>query len=164
MAGEITGVDEVANALGELRTACPEAARQAMYACAQRCKQTAFRYAPRSPTMANASSTLRRKKRSATRRYPGNLEKSIECESDERHASVFVAMNALCVSKGGFNYAKKIHDERGKTWHNLGAGSIAKGGGVGEKFIERGIRDNLDWCRRTLELKLKAVLSGKWKK
>lgn len=164
MAEEITGVDNLCRSLERLRTACPAAARQAMFVCAERCKQTAVRYAPRSPTMANASAALKRKKRSTQRRYPGNLEKSIECEFDERHASVFVAQNAFCVSKGGFNYAKKIHDERGKTWQRLGAGSIAKGAGVGEKFIERGIKDNIDWCLRAIEGRLKAVLAGTWRK
>lgn len=164
MANEITGVDNLCRSLERLRTACPAAARQAMSVCAERCKQTAVRYAPRSPTMANASAALKRKKRSTQRRYPGNLEKSIECEYDERHASVFVAQNAFCVSKYGFNYAKKIHDERGKSWQRLGAGSIAKGAGVGEKFIERGIKDNVAWCLRAIEGRLKAVLSGTWKK
>lgn len=160
---EITGIETLNKALADLRGVCPAAARQAMFVCAERCKQTAVRYAPRSPTMANHAKTLKRKKTTVSRKFPGNLEKSIECEYDEKHASVFVAMNALCVSKNGFNYAKKIHDERGKTWQRLGAGSIAKGGKVGEKFIERGIRDNADWCLRAIEGRLKAVLAGTWK-
>ena len=36
-------------------------------------------------------------------------------------------------------YAAKIHDEQGKSWRNLGVGSLAKGRGVGGKFIERAI-------------------------
>lgn len=161
---EITGVDDVCKALEQLRGVCPAAARQAMFVCAERCKQTAVRYAPRSPTMANHAKTLKRKHTTRSRKFPGNLEKSIECEYDEKHASVFVAQNAYCVSPKGFNYAKKIHDERGKTWHKLGAGSIAKGAGVGEKFIERGIRDNISWCLAAIEGRLKAVLAGTWRK
>jgi len=164
MAGEITGLEEVSRALSGLRNVCPEAARQAMFACAERCKQTAVRYAPRSPTMKNHSAgRLKRKKRTVSRKFPGNLEKSISCEHDERHASVYVATNALCVSKGGFNYAKKIHDERGKSWFKLGAGSVAKGGKVGEKYIERAIYDNVGWCLRAITGRLNAVLARTWR-
>jgi len=161
---EITGIEEVSRALGELRKVCPAAARQALFVCAERCKQTAVSYAPRSPTMKNHSGKLKRKKQTVSRKFPGNLEKSIEAEYDDNHASVFVAMNALCVSKGGFNYAKKIHDERGKTWQKLGAGSIAKGGKVGDKYIERAIKDNVDWCLRAITGRLQAVLKSTWHK
>ena len=53
----------------------------------------------------------------------------------------------------GYNYAPKIHDERGKTWQNLGPGSIAKNssGKVGDKFIERAIADNADAFFRILQ-------------
>ena len=83
--------------------------------CAQHCKAVAAAYAPRSPTMANHSAALKRKKRTTAHRYPGSLEKSIECESSADRASVFVRQNALCVSATGYNYAKRIHDERGKS-------------------------------------------------
>jgi len=133
-----------------------------MHKCGERCKAQASLYAPRSPTMANHSATLKRKKQTVSRKFPGNLEKSIEAEYDDKHASVFVAMNALCVSKGGFNYAKKIHDERGKTWKKLGAGSIAKGGKVGDKFIERSIKDNIDWCLQAIKGRLDKALHDIW--
>ena len=53
----------------------------------------------------------------------------------------------------GYNYAPKIHDERGKTWQNLGPGSIAKNssGKVGDKFIERAIADKADAFFRILQ-------------
>lgn len=159
---EVRGAGSLCAALASLRRAAPDAARQALAACALHCRAAAVRYAPRSPTMANASAALKRKRRTASRKMPGALEKSIECESDAMRASVFVARNALCVSPGGFNYAKRIHDERGKTWRNLGPGSVAKGGPVGDKFIERAIRDSLPWCRRAVEGRLAAALGRAW--
>lgn len=164
MAEEITGVDNLCRSLECLRTACPAAAREAMVVCGEHCKALAFRYAPRSPTMANHARHLKRNKTTTARKFPGNLEKSIECEYDEKHASVFVAQNAHCVSRKGYNYAKKIHDERGKSWQNLGPGSIAKGGKVGDKFILRAIQDSVDWCFRSIDGRLKAVLAGTWRR
>ena len=153
----LTGLDKLARALGDLRTQSRTLAREALFMCAQHCKAVAAAYAPRSPTMANHSAALKRKKRTTAHRYPGSLEKSIECESSADRASVFVRQNALCVSATGYNYAKRIHDERGKSWRNLGAGSIAKGGKVGEKFIERAISDSADWCERVLSGRLRKI-------
>jgi len=39
-------------------------------------------------------------------------------------------------------YAKKIHDEKGSTWHNLGPGTLAKGIDADDKFIKRAIDDS----------------------
>lgn len=164
MAEVIIGEKELLRALGALQGANRKAAAAAMKSCAERCKALAVRYAPRSPTMANASAALKRKRRTASRKMPGALEKSISCESDATRASVYVARNALCVSSKGFNYAKRIHDERGKTWRNLGPGSVAKGGGVGEKFVERAVRDSLPWCRAAIEGRLRAAVGDAWRR
>jgi len=161
---EIKGLDSVCAALNSLRNAAPQAARAAMHKCGQHCRALAKQYSPRSPTKAQYNEGLKRKKRTA-RKYiaPGNLEKSIETEYDDRHASVFVASNGLCVSPKGYNYAKKIHDERGKTWFKLGRGSQAKmGGGVGDKFIERAIRDSVDFCYKAIDERLNAALKKAW--
>ena len=153
----LTGLDRLSRALGDLRTQSRTLAREALFMCAQHCKAVAAAYAPRSPTMANHSAALKRKKRTTAHRYPGSLEKSIECESSADRASVFVRQNALCVSATGYNYAKRIHDEHGKSWRNLGAGSIAKGGKVGEKFTERAIADSEGWCCRALAGRLRKL-------
>jgi hypothetical protein len=94
--------------------------------------------------MAERSATLKRKKRTALRTTPGGLEKSIEYEVKGDTCSVFVAENAYCKTKKGFNYAKRIHDEKGKSWRNRGPGTIAKGSRADDKFVERAIRDNQD--------------------
>ena len=50
---------------------------------------------------------------------------------------VFVGSNSLAGK-----YAKRIHDDRYKSWWDRGPGSIAKGTHAREKFIERAINDN----------------------
>ena len=84
---------------------------------------------------------------------PGGLEKSIEYEADETHCSVFVAAN----SQAG-RYAKRIHDEKGITWRNRGAGTVAKGPRADEKFIERAIRDNAQTFGAIVEDELRKAL------
>lgn len=164
---EIKGLDSVCAALNSLRNAAPNAARAAMHKCGERCKAQASLYAPRSPTKSQYNEGLKRKKRTQ-RKYvtPGNLEKSVACEYDDSHASVFIASNGMCVSPKGYNYAKKIHDERGKTWQKLGRGSQAKNaraqGKVGDKFIERAIRDNVDFCYKVIDERLNAALKKAW--
>lgn len=82
---------------------------------------------------------------SISKKAPGGLERSIEFEKQKggMQGAVFVAAN----SEAG-QYAKKIHDERGTSWENLGPGSIAKDGRspdkVGDKFIERAWDENED--------------------
>ena len=63
---------------------------------------------------------------------PGDLENSIQCESDAEHAAVFVASNAPAGA-----YAEIIHDKKGVKWHERGPGTQAKGERADEKFIER---------------------------
>jgi len=165
MAEVINGYADLERALRELTNVAPRTAREGLFQCANHCKDVAVEYAPRSPTVANRSTSLKRKKR--TRRYhePGSLEKSIEAEWDDKHAAVFVAANAYCVSAKGYNYAAKIHDEQGVTWHNLGPGSIAKNrsGRVGGKFILRAIQDNADWCTRAIVGRLEHHLGRSWR-
>ncbi len=165
MAEVIQGYAELERALRELTTVAPKTAREGLFMCANHCKDVAVEYAPRSPTVANRSTSLKRKKR--TRRYhePGSLEKSIEAEANETQGSVFVAANAFCVSAKGYNYAPKIHDEQGISWHNLGPGSIAKnrGGRVGGKFILRAIQDSADWCTRAIVGRLEHHLGRAWR-
>lgn len=67
----------------------------------------------------NKSGVSRRNPKYVT---PGQLTNSIQMDAQKDRVSIFVPSN----SPGGA-YAKKIHDERGKTWKNLGPASIAKG-------------------------------------
>lgn len=96
--------------------------------------------APRSPTRAQISATLKVRRRSHAQAMPGGLEKSIQYEvrtSDPKNpcAVVFVPSNSPAGA-----YAKFIHDEKGKRWYHRGAGTIAKGDQADEKFIERAIQ------------------------
>jgi len=96
--------------------------------------------APRSPTKAEFSRTLKRKAvTDRTDFFPGGLEQSIEWAVRFGQCFIFVRDN----SPAG-KYAAKIHDEKGKTWRNRGPGTIAKGDRADEKFIERAIEDNAD--------------------
>ena len=134
---DIQGLDEVSAMIRNLSKVAPTAARRALARCGLVAVREGKANAPRSPTLKQLSATLKRKKRTARRLLPGGLEKSIECEVAGTGCSVFVASN----SQAG-KYAKRIHDEKGVSWRDRGAGTIAKGPRADEKFIERAIRDN----------------------
>lgn len=105
------------------------------------CQREAKKNAPRSPTRKQINATLVRKKRTSRQTFPGGLEKSIEYdysqEGIESQVSVFVPEN----SPAG-KYAKRIHDEKGSSWHKRGVGTQAKGARADDKFIERAVKDN----------------------
>ena len=132
------GMDEIAKALQKLQRASGNVPR-ALTRCGRIIQREAKANAPRSPTMKILSATLKRKKRTARRTFPGGLEKSINYEllDGGKTLSVFVASNSFAGK-----YAKRIHDEKGITWRNRGAGTIAKGTRADEKFIYRAIKDN----------------------
>lgn len=99
----------------------------------------AVKNAPVSPTNAQYSkAVLKRKKRTKRRMHPGGLSRSIEWEVVGNEGVVYVAENSEAA-----RYARRIHDERYKTWKNRGPGTIAKGSRAREKFIERAMADNV---------------------
>jgi|LSQX01.1.fsa_nt_gb cell division septum initiation protein DivIVA len=128
----------------------------------------AVKNAPRSPTHEQAEErykrmgqvdgkSISRKQRKEARRLarnmrtagnPGGLERSIqgEYERSKKEIRIFVASN----SEAG-SYAVKMHDEKGITWHNRGAGTIAKGARADHMFIERAIDENESKVAPTLE-------------
>ena len=136
---DITGLEAVTAELAKLGRVAPLAAKRAMARCGLLAVREAKANAPRSPTMKQISATLKRKKRTSRKVLPGGLEKSIEYDADERRCSVFVASNSMAGK-----YAKRIHDEKGHSWRNRGAGTVAKGSRADEKFIERAIKDNVE--------------------
>ena len=75
-----------------------------------------------------------------TRPAPGGLRKSISndvtTQGDNVLANIFVASNS-----DAMKYARRIHDERYKTWKNLGVKSRTMGERVREKFISRAVHD-----------------------
>ena len=168
---DIIGLDRVAADIRNLSRASSEAAREALRDCGRLAMMEAKHRAPRGPTLKNLSHNLKRKKRTTLKsrpsfKPPGGLEKSIQFESDYTHASVFVPSNAFCVNKKtGYNYAKRIHDEQFVTWRNLGPGSKEKaknGFVIGGKFIERGIRENIDNFRAIIAKWLNRTLRKAW--
>ena len=150
---DITGLDAVTAALNGLRRVAPTAAKRSMARCGLIAVREAKANAPRSPTMKQISATLKRKRRTSRKVLPGGLEKSIEYDADERRCSVFVAANSMAG-----RYAKRIHDEKGKSWRNRGAGTVAKGSRADEKFIERAIKDNADKFTAIVEDEVRKAL------
>ena len=132
---EARGADGIKASLADARRIAERAAKEALPRCGRIVVDTAKLYAPRSPTKEEFSRTLKRKRQTDRRDFaPGGLEKSIEFSVAADSCTVFVRDNSYAGK-----YAKRIHDERGVTWHNRGPGTIAKGQQAREKFIERAI-------------------------
>ena len=153
MSGDIPGLGAVSAMLRNLSKVAPEASRRALSRCGLLAVREAKANAPRSPTMKQHSATLKRKKRTARRMLPGGLEKSIEFENHGSHVSVFVASNSMAG-----RYAKRIHDEKGRTWRNRGPGTVAKGIRADEKFVERAMDDNRDKYLKIFDDELRKAL------
>lgn len=129
-----------------------EVARAVQRAC-MIVHREAVRNAPVSPTNAQYSkAVLKRKKRTKRRMHPGGLSRSIEWETRGMEGSVFVASNSEAAA-----YARKIHDDKYKSWRRRGPGTIAKGARADDKFIERALNDNAEAIGSLIE---KAVASG----
>ena len=141
---DITGLAELERTLQNLRRVAPSACRVALQKCGAFAMREAKANAPKSATMKQLSATLKRKKRTSRKMMPGGLEKSIFFEVKpygvkDYVASVFVPSNSFAAK-----YAKRIHDDKGRTWQKRGPGTVAKGARADEKFIERAIKDNVD--------------------
>ena len=89
---------------------------------------------------------------------PGGLQDSITAAvrgtGHGASAEVFVASNSNAVK-----YARRIHDEKGKTWKNRGPGTVQKGARADDKFIERAVNDakNSGFIRKKINEKLGSV-------
>lgn len=97
---------------------------------------------------------LHRRPRARARAVPGGLEKSIELERTEAGVTIFVAAN----SPAG-KYAKRIHDEKGKTWWNRGRGTRDKGAQADDKFIERAVDANRDKIAQYIDDEIRKVIA-----
>lgn len=145
--------------------------RAAVWDVAQHAKATAISYAPKSPTDEQMDAARRaaraariaagkrvvkkpRKHKLARRREPGGLERSIREEHSANGNDYSVRLFVPDSGAEASAYALRIHDERGKTWRNLGPGSIAKDAGRGivrEKFLSRVLTDYGTKYRKALE-------------
>lgn len=159
---DLKGTAELIKSLLMVSTKARAAVNNALTFAGGKVRTVAQSYCPISPTQAQnfrlrkTKKKVQRKATATTRAKPGGLRRSIDFEVNKpaMTASIFVASN----SEGG-KYAKKIHDQRGISWNNLGPGSIAanKSGSVGEKFIERAIADKKEEVRSYMEAKLRKV-------
>ncbi len=85
-----------------------------------------------------------RNPRATSRAKPGGLERSILSTSGVSMAVLAFAEVYVPASSEAAAYAAKIHDEKGRTWRNRGAGTIAKGSRADEKFITRALEANAE--------------------
>lgn len=141
---DITGINELQVAFQQLQRTTGANIHRALARCGLIAVREAKANAPRSPTNKILSATFKRKKRTSRKMMPGGLEKSIFFEVKpygvkDYVASVFVPSNSFAAK-----YAKRIHDDKGRTWQKRGPGTEAKGARADEKFIERAIKDNVD--------------------
>jgi len=163
---EVKGLQELKAAFAALPVAAREAAARGIDRAVRIIHREAVRNAPRSPTQAQKDALLKnpkkakarrgktRKARATTRAKPGGLERSIETKIDAQkmEASIYVAAN----SEGG-RYAKRIHDEKGKSWGKRGPGTVIKGPRADDKFIARAIADNANMVGEKIAAELRKV-------
>ena len=154
---EIHGLQELERALSRFPERLAAARSRAGARVGLHCVREAKANAPRSPTKAQHSKTLKRKRITSRRQFfPGGLEKSIACETlPNGDVSVFVAKNSFAGE-----YARYIHDEKGVRWFKRGAGTVAKGSRADEKFIERAVNDNAEKYRRVYEQEFQRELQN----
>lgn len=140
--------DEFAGWLKKKQAAVVAAVGRSYYRIGALVKDTAVKYAPKSPTnkerraRSNATAAqwkaarARRSQRSTSREMPGGLMRSISFRATPEFAEVFVAAN----SEAG-KYAFTIHELKGQAWNKRGPGTVAKGSKADDKFISRAIED-----------------------
>ena len=160
IAVEMQGAESLISALKQHGMGVSRAVGRGMKRISNVVAKKAQDYAPRSPTRTIASKTLKVQRRSKSQRTPGGLEKSIRPEiriaGTDVDAVVFVASTAPAGK-----YAKRIHDEKGKTWRNRGPGTVAKGPQADDKFITRAIRDTQDNFGLIVEFEIAKELGKK---
>lgn len=162
----ILGLKQIAATLRKEAAAVQKALERAMQDAGVQAHKDAVANAPKSPTDAQAKAhrkrdwvakhgsgrasirafnryqdlgKARRKASSHSRAAPGGLAKSIQWrligKGFNLDAEIYVAANA----EAG-KYAKRIHDEKGKTWWKRGPGTVAKGARADDKFILRAVQ------------------------
>ena len=163
---EVKGLQELKASFAARPAKVRQAAGRGLDRAVRIIHRDAVRNAPRSPTQAQKDALLKnrkkalsrrgktRKARATTRAKPGGLERSVELKIDavKMEASVYVAAN----SEGG-RYAKKIHDEKGKSWGKRGPGTVIKGPRADEKFIARAVKDNENTVGQKIAAELRKV-------
>jgi hypothetical protein len=108
-------------------------------------KGKAVKYAPRSMTKGEYTSTLVGgvTERATSSFTTGSLKRSITLEKKEASVEIGVPSN----SKAG-KYAEKMHDEHGKSWNNLGWQNDAS---ATHKYIYKAYEDSEKEIDRALD-------------
>lgn len=156
---DIRGLKEVERTLKNLRRVAPSACRVALQKCGAFAMREAKANAPKSPTMKILSATFKRKKRTSRKMMPGGLERSIEYKvaDNGKAVSIFVSSNSFAAK-----YAKRIHDDKGRTWQKRGPGTVAKGARADDKFILRAIKNNAGKYTAIVKGELAKALRRYW--
>jgi len=117
----------------------------------------AEKYAPRSKTKGEYIRTLKggKTKRKASSFTVGNLKKSITLEQKKNSVEIGVPINAP-----GGKYAEKMHDEKGKTWEELGDQNTNK---ATDKYIFKAYDDSKSEINKELNHMLDEVIKGIFK-
>lgn len=150
----VDGIKALEQKLARAGGIAVDVANRGLARCGLIAKREAKKNAPRSPTKKQHSATLKRKKRTKIKMFtPGGLEKSIDATVSNGACIVFVASNSYAGK-----YAKRIHDEKGKTWRKRGPGTIAKGVRADEKFISRAINANADNFKKILDNEIEKAM------
>jgi len=157
---QITGECSVQFDLSKATAAINAEVAKAMQGVGLHAMREAKRNAPKSPTMKQRSATLKRKRRTKQKSNAGGLERSIQYDVMGDTVSVYILQNAECTTAGGFNYAKRIHDEKGKSWFKRGAGTVAKGPQADEKFIQRAVFENAAKYQQKIDAAIQKALKG----
>jgi hypothetical protein len=155
--------DQFVRDIDKLGPLAKRAAYTALNEAKKEALREAIRNAPRGPTQAQLNKAQKeryvakhgsakgfnkhkalgmalRNPNSHSRPAPGGLEKSIKAQTvgaqnaSEMQAVIYVAANAPAGK-----YAKRIHDDKGKSWHKRGLGTVAKGVRADELFIKRAV-------------------------
>lgn len=96
-------------------------------------KGTAVKYAPRSMTKAEYTSTLVKGKTKRKVFTTGSLKSSITMEVFDDRVEIGVPSNSKAQA-----YAEKIHDEKGKSWKKIGWQNAPE---ATDKYIEKAEQD-----------------------
>lgn len=141
---ELRGLEQALADLQRLDTDSKAATKNAMTRIADKAFAYARDNAPVSPkasllkALRKTKRKVKRNDRATSRPSPGGLRRSIsriiEADVDGVSVRLFVAAN----SEAG-RYAARIHDEKGRTWHRRGPGTVAKGPQADDRFIARAV-------------------------
>lgn len=117
----------------------------------------AKKYSPESPTMRDYKNMNQdgETTRANTSITSGSLRDSITYDTGKDFVSIGVPVN----SRAG-KYAERIHDGKGKTWHERGVRTKQKGSKADEKYITRAGDDSAKEIDALIDKVIKDLTNG----